>query len=70
MNVKIEVFCKTPQLGSEPNKQVQLKHITDRGLGEKLYLLGNFCAISEKYSNFNAIRIKLRVFLEPFQKLN
>ena len=36
-----------PQLGSVPSKQVQIKHITDRGLGEKPYLLGNFCNTSE-----------------------
>ena len=59
-----------PQLGCVPNKQVQLKHITDRGLGAKPKLQGKFGHLSEKNSHFNAIRIKFRIFLEPLEKLN
>ena len=59
-----------PQIGSVPSKLVQLNHITDWGLGAKPLLLDNFCDISEKNSRFNAIRIKFRIFLEPFKKLN
>ena len=59
-----------PPLSSVPSKQVQLKHITDRGLGAKPLLLGEFGDISEKNSHFNAIRIEFCIFLDPFKKLN
>ena len=70
INLKIEIFRKMSQLGSVPSKQVQLKHITDRAVAAKLQLLGKFGDISEKNSHFNAIPIKLCIFLEPFKKLN
>ena len=59
-----------PQLGSVPSKQVQLKHITDRGLWAKPKLLSKFGGISETNSHFNVIRIKFCIFLEPCKKLN
>ena len=53
-----------PQSGNVPSKLVQLKHITDRGLGAKPKFLGTFCNISEKKSLFktsNQISHLLRV---------
>ena len=33
LTYRLKFFCKMPQLGSVPSKQMQLKHIADRGLG-------------------------------------
>ena len=59
-----------PQLGSVCSELVELKHIKNRGLGAKPNRWAIFVIFQKKNSHFNVIRIKFRIFLEPFKKRN
>ena len=50
------------------NQLAILKLITNRGLGPEPQPLDGFCDFSEKNSQFNAICITFRTFLEPIER--
>ena len=67
---KNNIVCSKIVSGTALNKLVQLKHITQRGLGAYPLQLGNFYNLLGKNSQFSAISNTFHTFLDPFEKLN